>query len=173
MNNTKHVITGGPGMGKSTVVELLAELGYHTVPEAARYVIEREQRLGTTSLPWLNLSSFQRLVMDRQLEMEAVLPNGITAFLDRGLIDGFGYCAKGGIEAPFRMTELSQGRYDKIFLLDPLPDYEKDEVRVEDVEDAKLIHRAISEAYRLFGHELIKVPVLPPDERVEYILARI
>jgi len=173
MNNQKHVITGGPGIGKSTVVNLLADRGYKTVSESARYVIEREQRLGTNSLPWINLKSFQQLVMDRQLEQESILPNSKTVFLDRGLVDGFGYCAKSGIEAPLRMVELSQGRYSKIFLLDPLPNYENDTVRLEDEVEAKIIHRAISEAYRLFGYELITVPVLLPDERVDYILARI
>lgn len=173
MNTTKHVITGGPGIGKSTVINLLADLGHKTVPESARYVIEREQKLGTRCLPWLDLSSFQRLVMDRQLEMECVLPEKVTVFLDRGLTDGLGYCAKAGIAPPPRLVELSQHRYGKIFLLDPLPSYENDAVRLEDAEEAKLIHKAISEAYRLLGHEPIKVPVLPPEKRVEYILARI
>jgi predicted ATPase len=173
MNKTKHVITGGPGIGKSTVINLLTDLGYKTVPESARYVIEREQRLGTRMLPWLDLSSFQRLVMDKQLEMECVLPQKVAVFLDRGLADGLGYCAKAGIEPPPRLVELSQRRYGKIFLLDPLPSYENDAVRLEDAEEAKVIHQSISEVYQSLGYELIKVPVLPPDERVEYILARI
>ena len=54
-----HVITGGPGVGKTTVVEILARRGYAIVPEAARMIIEEERLKDSDVLPWKNLSLFQ------------------------------------------------------------------------------------------------------------------
>ena len=37
--NRRFVVTGGPGGGKSTLLEALAERGYRVAPEAARRLI--------------------------------------------------------------------------------------------------------------------------------------
>jgi len=44
---TRHVITGGPGVGKTTTLELLASRGYATVRETARDIIAAQQEAGT------------------------------------------------------------------------------------------------------------------------------
>lgn len=173
MKTKKYVLTGGPGIGKTTLIELLALRGYAIVPEAARYVIEQEQAIDGDALPWKNNAKFQEKVMQRQLELEEDIGEAETAFLDRGLVDGDGYSAHFGNTSPEGLAELGKGRYEKVFLLDQLPDYKNDESRLEDFEEARKIHQALEDAYIRFGYELIKVPVLPPDERVEYILARI
>jgi predicted ATPase len=41
-----HVITGGTCCGKTTLIDLLAERGFQTVPETGRQVIEREVARG-------------------------------------------------------------------------------------------------------------------------------
>ncbi|RLI44817.1 hypothetical protein DRO69_06575, partial [Candidatus Bathyarchaeota archaeon] len=41
----KCVITGGPGSGKTTLVNKLSSLGFKVIPEAARLVVEREAKL--------------------------------------------------------------------------------------------------------------------------------
>ena len=38
-NRNLYVLTGGPGGGKSTVLDILDGMGYHTVREAGRKII--------------------------------------------------------------------------------------------------------------------------------------
>lgn len=172
MKTQKHVLTGGPGIGKTTILNLMALRGITVVSEAARYVIEIEQAQDGDALPWKDNSKFQQRVMDRQLELESDL-GGDIAFLDRGLVDGHGYCNHFGTATPEGLIELSIGRYEKVFLLDQLPNYKNDESRLEDFEEATKIHEAIADAYISLGYDVIRVPVLPPEDRVEFILNRI
>lgn len=55
----KYVITGGPGIGKTTVIELLASRGYVIVLEVARLITEEEKSKGSDILPWLNLEAIR------------------------------------------------------------------------------------------------------------------
>jgi len=51
----KFVLTGGPGVGKSSLIEALCTQGYSTVGEAARQVIleEQEKRHFTSPEQWI------------------------------------------------------------------------------------------------------------------------
>ena len=171
----KYVLTGGPGIGKTTVIEILASMGYKVIPEAARMVIEEEQIKNSEILPWKNLSKFQEIVAMRQLQAEEKIQSNVgqSVFLDRGIIDGYGYCLRGGVTPPTSITDNAKNRYEKIFVLDPLELYEKDNVRFEDKEEAQKSHLNIIEAYKNFGYEPIFVPVMPPEDRVEFILNRL
>ncbi len=165
----KFVLTGGPGVGKTTVVEILASRGFSIVPEAARMIIEEQRLKNSDILPSKNLALFQEYVLDRQLELEEQAQEE-KVFLDRGVVDGYAFCTLGKVPVPARIAELAPGRYDKIFLLDHLPEYKTDGIRNENPEFSKNIHNHIIEAYKHFGYELITVPPLPPEERVNFIL---
>jgi len=171
-SSRKHVLTGGPGVGKTTVIEILASKGYAIIPEAARIIMEEEQIKNSDIVPWKNLAIFQEAVAKRQLMAEAHIKAPIT-FLDRGLIDGYAYCMQGNIPAPKMLIEHVKDRYDKVFLLAPLPIYENDTVRKEKKYFQISIHSMIQDAYKKFGYNLIHVPVLAPDERVTFILQAI
>ncbi|HEY4482760.1 MAG TPA: ATP-binding protein [Candidatus Paceibacterota bacterium] len=165
----KYVLTGGPGIGKTTLIELLMQKGYSIVPEAARMIIEEEKLKGSDALPNRDIAKFQELVAVRQLELEAAA-KGEVVFCDRSIIDGYGYCKLANVPPPKQLEDLDKGRYYKIFLLAPLNYYETDNSRFEHSAHAMAIHKAIIEAYKEVGYELIDVPVLAPNERVEFIL---
>jgi predicted ATPase len=54
-------------------------------------------------------------------------------------------------------------------LLNRLP-YKKDGVRVADDDTAAYLESWILRDYRDLGYKVIRVPVLSPEERLEYIL---
>lgn len=51
-NRNLYVLTGGPGGGKSTVLDILDGMGYHTVREAGRKIIRSQAETGGNAVPW-------------------------------------------------------------------------------------------------------------------------
>ena len=147
----------------------MASRGYCVVPEAARMIIEEERIKGSDILPSKNLGAFQLAVVERQLDMEKKALGEII-FYDRGIIDGYVYCKLGNVPVPQLILENARGRYDKVFFLESLGTYIEDGIRSRTFEDAVKIHSAIEAAYREFGYDLVVVPVLPPEQRVDFIL---
>lgn len=54
MLNSKglYVITGGPGTGKTSLIEALERDGLKTIKEVARDIIKEQQQQGGEALPW-------------------------------------------------------------------------------------------------------------------------
>lgn len=52
-----HIITGGPGSGKTTLIDALAALGFQHMPEAGRAIIRDQVEIG--GVP--DVSGFLRL----------------------------------------------------------------------------------------------------------------
>jgi len=58
-----HVITGGPGSGKTSLVDALAAEGFRHMPEAGRAIIQDQVDIGGTALPWDDRESFATLML--------------------------------------------------------------------------------------------------------------
>lgn len=170
INKIKRIaITGGPCCGKTTLLNNLASQSYQTVPEAARMVIEEEQKRDSVCLPWIDLYGFQKRAAERILELEHSFSDSIL-FCDRGIVDGHGYAKNGKVQTPEVIRDLGVGRYDLVFLLDPIPQYKVDGSRKESPLEAARIHRSIKGAYQEFGYNVISVPVMAPQERANYFI---
>ena len=170
----KVVITGAQCTGKTTIIEKLKELGYYTVPEAAREVIEEQEKIGSDALPWKNKLAFQKLVLKKQIELEESIPeNAKIVFLDRGIPDGIAYLKAAQIPVPEEFyLAAKKYRYNFVFLLDELPFYEKDNARKESPEERKIIQKEIKKVYEELGYKVIQVPFMSVEERVRFILER-
>ena len=175
----KIVITGGPHAGKSTVLAELERLGFICLKEAALEIIEiLNKKLGINGQRlWCNKNqtAFQNLITQKQIRNEEQLPSTgqKVAFLDRGLHDGLGYMMFHNITPEDNYLELlRQSVYDKIFILDLITpfDMRKESGRVMQEADALKVSHHIQKAYEQFEYETIRVPQLPVNERVEFIL---
>ncbi len=68
----KYIITGGPCVGKTSVLERLASKGFETVPESSRIVIDNERKKAEINssyspiYPHTDLAKFQLLVLEQQ-----------------------------------------------------------------------------------------------------------
>ena len=62
-NQIRVDVTGDPGNGKTTLLEYAAGYGLQIVPEAARIIIEEEQRRDGDLVPWMNNYEFQKVIV--------------------------------------------------------------------------------------------------------------
>ena len=62
------VITGGPGSGKTTLVNAMGELGYPIHQERARELIRGADRGLHKSSPWLNHKEFADKVFEARMK---------------------------------------------------------------------------------------------------------
>ena len=166
-----YVITGGPSTGKTTVINLLTEKGYKTTIEHARHYIDTMKEEGrTVEEIRTNKRKFQLGVLDMQIEQEAELSPSDTVFLDRAIPDAMAYYRFLKLEYDkILLDAMKEVAYKKIFILDRLP-FVNDYARTEDEQAQKLIHQLIIEVYQSLEFPVVFVPVISPDERVEFIL---
>ena len=169
-----YVITGGPSSGKTTTVDLLRARGYRTTIEDARLYIDL-QRLGGRTVEQIRgrQVEFQRNVLALQLAQEAALDPDELVFLDRAVPDSLAYYRFLGIEPdPALLGAMERAPYRKVFVMDLLP-LAPDYARTEDVPAQRRIHELLLEVYESLPIPVERVPVLPPEERVDHILARL
>ncbi|MBN9345816.1 MAG: ATP-binding protein [Devosia sp.] len=166
------VITGGPSSGKTTTVNILRERGYVTTIEHARHYIDTQRVTGkTVEEIRANQLVFQRGILDMQIEEERGIDAKALVFLDRALPDALAYYRFLGLEPDADYLSLIRpGVYRSVFVLDLLPlatDYARTEDRAAQIE----IHRLLTEVYTELGYRPRAVPPLPPENRVDFILA--
>lgn len=168
-----YVISGGPGFGKSVLIEKLHQLGYPVGGEVARQIIEQQLKKGGIVLPWKDAFAFEELVMNKRIEFLNSVNNETIAFSDRGLPDQAAFSHyKGKVLSPQLLAAISKNRYaKKVFLTPPWREiYRNDEIRTETFEEAERIHHFIKEAFLENGYELIELPLVSPEKRIEFIL---
>lgn len=164
-----YVVTGGPGFGKTTVINHLASRGFPVGAEMAREVLsshaENSPPGSRTTVP----EGFERMVAMERLNFLNSVGPGDIAFSDRGLPDQVAYSwHRNKIPSDFIVDLVRSERYaPQVFVTPPWKEiYTRDLVRKEFFEEAMAIHNLILRSYREFGYEIIDLPLTGPEERV-------
>ena len=168
-----YVITGGPGFGKSVLIERLKELGYPVGGEIAREIIEYQLSHGGDFLPWKDAAGFEKKVMTERIDFLKSIESHQIAFSDRGLPDQAAFSVYKKKSVSQQLNEaLAVNQYaKKVFLTPPWRKiYRNDLIRTETFEEAVAIHNCIVEVYSGLGYELINLPNVSPGLRIEFIL---
>jgi len=173
--NRFFVLTGGPGAGKTTLIEALKARGFATTEEAGRGVIREQMQGGGDGLPWLDRERFAGLMFDWELRSyrQAERQDGPVIF-DRGLPDTIGYLRLEGLEVPAWMEEEAlRLRYNRRVLIAPpwKEIYGRDEERRQDWEVAVRTHAVMVETYTELGYELVELPLASVAQRAAFVLA--
>jgi predicted ATPase len=168
------VLTGGPGSGKSTLIEALADAGYARSCEAGRGIIQDQMTVGGPALPWNDPVLFAEtmLVWEMRNYRMAQQERGLV-FFDRGVPDVIGYMRLTGLPVPPHVAKAAGTfrYYRRVFIAPPWPEiFSQDAERRQDFTEAVRTHDAVAAAYRELGYELIELPRASVTARVSFVL---
>ena len=175
MHHADHlfVITGGPGSGKSTLIDALAALGYARTEEAGRSVIRSQLASGGQALPWDDRRAFakQMLRHDVRSYRTAQRQSG-PVLCDRGIPDVIGYLQLEQLPISSCLLHAARSfRYHRrVFIAPPWPEiYQQDAERKQTPEIAGQTWHVMAGVYRELGYELTEIPRAPLAERVRFM----
>ena len=171
------VIIGGPGTGKSTLIDGLVNHGYCCYPEISREITIEAQKEGIDQLFLENPLLFSEKLLEGRIRQfqNAQQETHNVVFIDRGIPDVVAYMDFIGDLYPDHFASACEEfKYTKIFLLPPWEEiYESDSERYEDFNQSAIINKHLVETYQKFGYDLIEVPKDTVANRILYILDKI
>lgn len=171
------IITGGPGFGKTSLIQVLAEKGYTVFHEVSREIMDHQKATNGQQLPWLDHDGFHSLVFKGRLTQweEAKTYTG-NVFFDRGLPDSIAYLLKDGLIPDEKDIETVKTHpyFPLVFITPPWEEiYQLDKQRWEDYAHATQVHEALVSYYTSLGYEIVLLPKISIKERIELILSRL
>ena len=169
----KIVLTGGPGSGKTTVLNTLGEMGYTIFPELSRQWIQRAQQSGTSDYFDEKPLEFSAALLEGRIQQyqQAEQASSDILFLDRGIPDVFAYLDHRGQPHEFPQESLQKYRYDHVFFFPPWKEiYTADAERLETFEKAQTIGKHLDDFYTLLGYHPVHIPEGSVQERCNFIL---
>lgn len=172
-----HVITGGPGSGKTTLIDALSAAGVATSPEVGRAVIREELAAGGNALPWGD----ERLFADRMVAREcaahaAALAREQAVALDRGVPDVAGFLRASGLPVPAHIDAAARShRYNPRVFLAPFwaEIYVHDPERIQPASLAQATEAVMRDTYAGYGYSLVELPRATVAERVAFVRAEL
>jgi predicted ATPase len=168
------VVTGGPGSGKTTLIDALAQAGCARSIEAGRGVIRDQVAIRGPALPWRDPQAFAELMLcwemrSYHLAQEQAGP----VFFDRGVPDVIGYLRMLGLPVPEHMEAAAATfRYHRrVFIAPPWPDiFQQDNERKQSLEEAVQTYESMVDVYGAYGYELVELPRSSVEQRGRFVL---
>jgi predicted ATPase len=140
------VLTGGPGAGKTTLIEALRSAGFATTTEAGRAIIRDQLEIGGPATHQTDPALFAELMLafDMQSYRKALEQPG-PVFFDRGITELAGYHRMMGLPTPAHFRAAAEKfRYNsRVFVAPPWPEiFANDAERKQSLGEAVRTHDA-------------------------------
>ena len=175
--NQLIVITGGPGTGKTALINSLKAMGHQCYEEISRTVIQKGKEQGMENYFLESPQAFSRELLKgrmqqfEQAQAEPLRTQTPYIFLDRGLPDVVAYLDD--LEEDIRSweNEISDYQYDRVVFLPPWESiYQKDAQRMETFEQAQRLSEQLWTTYSKRYSNILELPTGPIDERTQTVL---
>lgn len=171
------VLSGGPGAGKTSLLQALAGLGYLTVTESGRAVIRQQRALAGDALPWRNRQAFAAAMLDRdRRQYRRYSRRGGPVFFDRGVVDVLGYARLERLResATLRWAARRYRYAPEVLMLPPWPDiYRHDQERKQTLAEAERTFQVLWDTYHDQGYRPLLVPRGTIRERRDWVLSHL
>jgi predicted ATPase len=171
------VITGGPGSGKSALVEALQESGYLTSVEAGRGIIRDQMAIAGNGLPWNDPLLFAEMMLSWEMRSYRLAESESgTVFFDRGVPDVLGFLHVLNLPVPGHMQRAADSfRYNRrAFIAPPWREiFRQDGERKQGFDEAVRTYDAMVATYTALGYELLEIPRSAVEARISFVLDNI
>ena len=176
-NPNLFVITGGPGVGKTTLIEGLRKKSFLFVEEVARQIIKEQISLHGDALPWKNKEKYASLMLQKSIDTFIHnKDNPSITFFDRGIPDTLAYINLANINTiPEIYHIVEEYRYNQTVFILPYWEeiYQTDSERKQSRKEAEETFHIMKRTYVECGYNPIEVPKTNNEKRVEFILSHI
>ncbi|MFS4468458.1 AAA family ATPase [Maribacter sp. 2210JD10-5] len=179
MKGKKIVVTGGPGTGKTALIQSLEDSGSLCFHEIVRDMTQEakkngsENKIKTNPLAFIkDPYTFNEQLLEGRLRhyQKADTLEEPVIFFDRGMPDVLAYMDY--FKQPYKedfIKPCKENRYDMVLLLPPWEAiYVQDNERLENYREAVEIHHALENTYKLLGYRPIEVPTGTKAERLSF-----
>jgi predicted ATPase len=169
------VVTGGPGSGKTTLIDALEKAGFARSVEAGRAIIQDQRAIDGAALPWRDPALFAELMLSweiRSFRMADGLPGPV--FFDRGVPDVTGYLRLMHLPVPSHVQRAAAlMRYNRrVFIAPPwLEIFRRDAERKQDFDEAVRTYEAMVAVYQGLFYDLVELPRCGVADRVDFVTA--
>ncbi|MDH3698504.1 MAG: ATP-binding protein [Flavobacteriaceae bacterium] len=181
MESKRVVITGGPGTGKTSVIQQLTDEGFTCVPEIIRSMTEAAKlqdnanEVATNPLAFVDdpMAFNLKLLEGRTKQfLNAIQHDQDLVFFDRGIPDVLAYMDYFNQKySDDFVRACDMHRYDLAIILPPWKEiYASDSSRLENFQEATEIHNHLLGTYNRFQYNPIFIPKGSVAERVSLIL---